>query len=357
VHFSESSRVAACFYAAKETDWCANWVQACVDLNKALEDCGCQYEYLSYDEVAAGELRKQGFRVFVMPHSRALSDGEAQAVREFCRNGGVVIADIAPGALNEKGAVRETSALDDLFPADGKAGVKAFGKGKTILIGDMLAGYGRAHMDQFGWARLEGRWRPFGELLEKEAGLAPKVRIVAADQRDVPPTEITRFQFGAAQFVALLREYFLYDNETYPVRITFPCRSYVYDVRERRCLGLTDAVTTEISYEAKLYGLLPYKVEALDLRAPAAAQPGRPTRLRMAVRAAGESRPSKHCFRLEVVGPEGEPLPWYARNVIAENGAAEVDVPWALNQAPGDYALVVTDVNSGVTARKSISLK
>jgi len=358
IHFSEASRIAASFYAAKEGDWSKDYAEALVNFNKALEDCGLQYEYLSYEEVANGELVKQKFRVFIMPHSRAVSQKEAEEILEFARRGGVVIADIIPGILNEKGTPQEKSLLADLFPADKKGTVTSFGKGEAILVGkDFLAGYGKAHMNRFGWRKLEGRWKLLGDLLKEEADIEPKVRIEALGTGEIPPTEVTRFKCGENEFVSLLREYFLYDNNPYKVRITFPYRSHLYDVMEGKYLGFTKSITTEISYKAKLYCLARYKVDGVELRLPETASAGSTTKVQIAVKAAGGAQPSRHSFRLEVVAPKGGNLSYYARNIIAEKGQAEAEIPWALNEAPGVYVVTVRDVMSGARAEKTVTLK
>ena len=148
VHFSETSRIADALYAADGGDRCEAYSHALMDVNRALEYAGLQYQYLSYDQVAQGELAKQGYKVFIMPHSRSVSDAECKAIREFVQNGGVVIADILPAILNGHGTPQAKSLLADLFPslpteASAKAGdklpiVNSIGKGKTALIGNRL---------------------------------------------------------------------------------------------------------------------------------------------------------------------------------------------------------------------------
>ena len=183
------------------------YCRALADVNRALENAGLQYQYLSYDQVAQGELAKQGYKVFIMPHSRSVSDAECKAIREFVQNGGVVIADILPAILNGHGTPQPKSLLADLFPSDKPGVVNSIGKGKTVLIGDMLKGYGYAAFDNMaGWKSLGDQSRSLAELLAQVADIRPAVRIAHRGEGPMPPTEITRFQSGSIQFVRLAAE-------------------------------------------------------------------------------------------------------------------------------------------------------
>ena len=357
IHFSETSRIAASLFAAKEADWGAAYAHALADVNKALEDCGFQYEYVSYEEVEQDALLTGGFRLFFMPQSRALSRPETDRIRAFAEQGGVVIADILPGVLNGKGHALPRSSLAEMFASDETGTVTTVGKGKTILIGDTLAGYGKAHMDEIGWRRLQGRWKPFGDLLQREADVAPAVTVVPTGADTMPPTETTRFRAGSSEFVALLREYFLYDGKPYKARVRFPRESHVYDVMAGTYLGWMRSVDTVLSHEARLFWLSPYKVESVHLSLPPTSRVGQPTRVEFGVKTSGGAGPSRHCFRMTVTSPSGRELKYHARNVLTEAGAGSAEVPWALNDPLGRYTVVVADVATGVTAKGETRLR
>ena len=358
LHCSETSRIAESFFAAKEADWSSGYTRALAGFNKALEDSGFQYRYLATEQIAGGALAKDGCKVLILPHSRAISDGEADAIRRFVRAGGVAVADVLPGVLNGHGTPRPASVLADLFPSDTSDSVTTVGKGKSVLIGDLLAGYARAHQDQFGWKRLPlERSRKLAELLRRHAGLVPAVAIAPAKAEPMPPTEVTRFRCGAVELVGLLRQPFLYDNDAYAARIRFPRRAHLYDVMAGKYLGSTDRVAAEVSYRAMLYALSPYQVAGVAVDAPAAARAGTPTPVTVAVRPAGAARASRHVFRLEVLGPDGRPLSHYAQNLAAEAGTVRASVPWALNDRPGTYTLTARDAMSGVAGRRVVTLR
>ena len=68
---------------------------------RVIEDAGLQYNFVSYGQVEQGELLRGGYRVFILPHSSALSAGESKAIREFAAQGGVVVADGDAGVYDE----------------------------------------------------------------------------------------------------------------------------------------------------------------------------------------------------------------------------------------------------------------
>jgi hypothetical protein len=83
---------------------------------KLLEDCGFQYNVVTPEQIKAGELVEQGYRVLILNRTIAMSDLEADAIREFVRRGGTVIADHLTGLLDERGVGRsEGGVLDPMF--------------------------------------------------------------------------------------------------------------------------------------------------------------------------------------------------------------------------------------------------
>ena len=116
IHYSEVSRLAEALIGGKTTaqleggislaaaaPTTEEWAQRLTDFNKALEHCGLQYKYVAYEEVEANALSGRGYKVFIMPHSRAVSAKEVDAIRRFVHGGGLLIADILPGILNGHG--------------------------------------------------------------------------------------------------------------------------------------------------------------------------------------------------------------------------------------------------------------
>jgi len=81
------------------------------------EDAGLTAEFVSYEQLAEGHVQRAGYRALILPLCYALSDREIGQIRKFVNAGGVLIADVIPGAYNEHGRKRAESGLNDLFGA------------------------------------------------------------------------------------------------------------------------------------------------------------------------------------------------------------------------------------------------
>ena len=97
-----------------------------------IQSLGLDYEDLNPQEILAGKLKD--FKVLFLPYSQALSRKEAAAIKEFVRNGGLLIADFTPGIMNEHGKFLDDSLLADVFGSFDKMNIKKYGKGKAILL-------------------------------------------------------------------------------------------------------------------------------------------------------------------------------------------------------------------------------
>jgi hypothetical protein len=82
---------------------------------KSLEDIGIQARFIHQDHLLGGQLAKDKYKVLILNRAICLSDGEAQAIRDFSKQGGTVIDDQLCGVCDEHGKMRPVGVLDDLF--------------------------------------------------------------------------------------------------------------------------------------------------------------------------------------------------------------------------------------------------
>lgn len=389
-------------------------------LVQMLHDVGLEARVLSYEELAAGKLTNQEFKVLLLPGSQALSDAEVAAVRKFADNGGTVIADLRPGVTNEHGKPRGQGALDDLFgvsltapfkrlegdlklpgspvtsgaglegsgvitdtglalktgQAQGKVGdvpaliTNRVGKGQAVLLNFSLRAYlslpKQAAKDFAGWEEGSG-YRAFLAGLLKARGVAPRVTVAP----DAPRVEISRFRQGNLEYVGIVqglpREPIDYTNKiapvptARPVTITFDRVTHVYEVRTGKYLGNVATLKTSLTPGvAQLYALLPYKLAGVSVQAAGQAQPG--TEWAYTIKLAGGAQAGGHVLRVRLYGPDGQERPYYACNLRtdqgpqAEVGRADGRLTFALNDAPGTWKLVAKDVATGVYGTATVKV-
>ncbi len=82
---------------------------------KLLEDARLQYNFVSYADVLTDGIDPGTYQVLVLPRVLALSDQEAEAIRDYVRRGGHVIADHLVGLFDQHGKGRSAPVLGDLF--------------------------------------------------------------------------------------------------------------------------------------------------------------------------------------------------------------------------------------------------
>lgn len=375
----------------------------------ALHDTGLEARVLSYAEVAAGKLNNDDFRVLLLPGALALSEAEIDAIRSFAVGGGTVIADLRPGVTDEHGKRYATWPLADLFAAQLSGPFEAgngdltlgeerlgpviydaavtgagtgriadtpvmltntVGRGRAVLLNFSLKGYlslPKVVGSQFaGWREGAG-YRKFMSGLMRQAGPTPVVTV----RPETPRVEVSRFRQGPAEYVGIIQslpvdpiQYTNHpDRRPRPrgVTINFGDRKHVYDIRAGRYLGETSAIKRQLTPGlAQLYALLPYKLSGIAIEAPASAKAGATVHYTVRLGLAGQ--PAEHCIRTEVRGPDGKERPWYAANVLtdrgpaAETGRGDAEFTLALDDAPGAWQLIATDVATGLTAAATVNV-
>ncbi len=371
---------------------------------RLLEGLGYQYDFLAYSQIEQGELMKQGYRVLIMPDSVAVSEAEAKAIEQFVEAGGVVVADIWPGVMDEHCKWRRRGRLDDLLgitqavprpadlekldawkqvtaagaergwsAADPRAVVSSHGQGKAIYLGRSLAPV--AGEDKISAEELTQLVKLVSDALD-QAGAKPPAEIADDQGRPVLSCEAVHYRAGEAEYYGIIRyqspeqreevdfsrgipplEEARVDLAGDNVRIVFPEARHIYDVRAHRYLGLTDRVEGKLEYgEAKIYALLPYRVEGMEVRAPEQAAPGAEVTYTVQVRTEGDAAPGTHVAVIRVMGPDGREYRQYGGRVALEHGRGEAQIPLALNDPAGEWRIIARDVATGIEAETTFLL-
>jgi Beta-galactosidase/Beta-galactosidase trimerisation domain len=316
---------------------------------RAVEDQGLQYNFVSYSQIENRELAKGGYRVLMLPRSTSLSAAEVSAIRNFVEQGGILIADGAPGAFDEHSRKLPSPSLADLFAGLGSEplAVRDFGRGKVVHINLDILNY---HQDRVA-GREAATHRAFAALFGK-LGIRPKYGLAVAG------VEVHTFRNGGVEMVALMNNPQLRVNELGPpdfkdnrrfektqtVRLTLPVEAFVYDVRAGKPLGRKSSLDVAVNpYEPSVFAFTPVPLSGIAASAPDGVKAGDVAEI--AMNAQGPAR--VQVVHVTVTNPSGRVMPHYSGNVRARMGRASGIVPFAVNDEPGTWRVRLTDVLSG----------
>jgi hypothetical protein len=166
--------------------------------------------------------------------------------------------------------------------------------------------------------------------------------------------ELVELEQGPIALLGVLRERRMELSDG-PMTLTLPDEVHLYDVRAGEYLGESDTITADLRPgETALYALLPYRVQAVAVAAADVAQGERLTigaTIGATVPTAGD-----HVVRFEVRDPSGTLSEAYTRNVVSHRGEAELTIPFALNDEPGEWHIAARDIATGVEGEAVVTL-
>ena len=379
-----------------------------------LDEAGFQYRMISESQLESGMLRKEGFRALYLPYCQALSPKETQEILAFAKAGGVVMADLRPGVVDEHGKPYEQSPLDALFgvkqtPAAAKpqkepmqvtagfaglegaqpparsdaslalAGgqakakvadapavvVNEYGQGFGVLFNYAFSDYMTGNLCYAPSFADDATADVARKLIQGALALADIGEPIAMKPH-VPGTHVFRFDTGAGQVLGLLWDApgFLpgikYHEQAKvdiaagrkkTVTLLLDEARHIYDIRTGEYIGKKRRLDRTI--RPGLVGLL----SALAYRVTGLSIAGDADGATISAEIDGDEEASgMHVFRVEVADPQGNDVKAYAQNALAPGGTCRVVIPFALDDAAGDWTITATDVLTGVTAKAVIEL-
>jgi hypothetical protein len=379
------------------------YVQTLGGCEALLGDLGFQFRYVAADEVAAGALRERGCRLLVVPFSQAISPKEAEKIRSFLMAGGALLADLCPGVTDAHGKAYDSSQMDEILGLKRLYHRPLYRPGRLVvqpqpeyLLGGMEfnAVLGEPSLKLNGavaWATFEGEGGarvPAATFHRVGTGLSMLLNFSLADYRAAEGPVSSRAQVGRAEATRKLVRTFLAAARIQPaislradppadsgfgarfrsgeavylglsappggnrnVSVSLaglePSQRCVYDVRAHKYLGRTerfDYILKE-SY-GELLALMPREIGHVRLRAPQRADRGRLAPVSVTL-SGWKADLGRTVFRVEVYDPDGNLNAPYTRTVACDGGRAEMAIPFALNDAPGEWLIRAIEVVSG----------
>ncbi|MDD5704353.1 MAG: beta-galactosidase trimerization domain-containing protein [Kiritimatiellae bacterium] len=290
-----------------------------------------------HDEMDAGGEGLARYKLIALPAVTLLSPAAAEHLRQYVAGGGMLVADVRPGIMDQHGKKLERGQLDDLFDtavvADGNSTRderKQTGKGAALLL-NTASGSLRYNKE-----RRPGFARAFDAALSA-AGVTPA--LAASVKR------FGHYRDGANEYALLL------DRESKPCRFRFLRTGHLYDARQASYLGEAD--TAEIALTAnrgRLISLLPYRVAGLALTGPARVKQGDSVRFSAILTTESKQQPGRHVFSVMLFGPDKLEARHYHQDVLAPGGRASIEIFFCLSEQVGPWRIVARDAATGMQA-------
>ena len=334
---------------------------------------GIQFDFVTPTMIEKGALKN--YKMLFLFGASSVGDKTAETIKSFAEKGGVVVADINPGVMDEFCHLRQESVLGGLF---GVQGIKAlaipgpkpldiskdFGgrkisyKASRVLSSpetDVMAfnpvGKGAALLLNFGLGAAEqsaSAETPFGNFLADILALG-NVKPMASLEGVNPERTVFRVRstkdFDVVGFVDS-------DAADLSKKATLKLaeKRHVYEIG-KGYLGEFEQWETVMDTPFKVFSLYKTKQEAPALfLSSESAVPGKALTIDLA------KLPANGVMRLEILRPDGTPL-WPRPEVIVNDGKKKAYEIWfAYNEAPGDYKVVVTDVSTSLKSEKTVRL-
>lgn len=307
-------------------------------------ELGQPYRFLSTRQIEDGALRDSSPRVLVLPRSIALSAAEVQAIHQFVRSGGRVIAVGQPGLFDEHVRKRRGLPFKEIF-ARGDRG------GNLILASRELIGGHRGRKRRRG----EALRQEVGQWLRK-SGVVPGLDLVdGVTGKAVENVDVRVLHNGAVSIVGLLGAVAPSPTatEVRALRVFLPAAACGYDVREKLDLGCRQQFDVALKpFEPVILALSPRPIEPLSVSVPETVGRGKTVEIRI-VRQPEVTATS--VFHIDVVDPAGHTVSYYSGNLMTSDGAVHKNLPLAQNEQPGNWAVHVTDVLTG--RRQDVSFR
>ena len=362
----------------------------------AVRELGCNFRYFTDRQMRLGEVDLSTFKAIILPMTQAMGTQEAELLRAYVRNGGLLIADVRPAiydghvkpltagqldgvfgttrtgsdnALNVDGQVKVALANGRLEPlalgkvrvdggvraagasAAGSAGkaplflTNSFGRGRAVLLNLAMASYPALSAESTSEtaARL---WR----LTLGMGQVSPILGLNDASGRRLRNVEVTRWMNGPVQIVSVFR----HKGQPEPATLSLPQAMHAYDLKNRRDLGRLQTISLTITpYRAMFFALSPEPLAPVSLEVSPSVTPGGVQRVRIT----SPMPEGQQAVKVQVTLPDGAVADWVDSVAVVDRQGATVNVAVAFNDPTGTWTVNATELYTGRTTTAQFNVK
>jgi hypothetical protein len=368
-----------------------------------LEELGYQSIHMTLDDVAAGRMQKEGYRLLILQHTSCMSPEQMAGVQRFVESGGTALIVGRIGWRDLVGSPHDAGSLADALAGIDTAkitplgkpmtsaekempitvtvqsvGVLAkgadvlasaslpggqslpiltrrnLGKGKVLWLNSSLDGHsayrtggiaGEKSLTLTGPEAIRNSHFKIYETTLQESGISPRARL---HQGDPPVFSGESWYYRSPSGRSLYYARYVRDGVEGKVAVRLSQKGHIYNLRTQQYVGQVDSFDdTFPAGRVQVYGILNYKVTGLAAKLSAAtAKPG--DVLTLSCDVGTEGGPADlHGIRVQMAGPDGAELEAHRTVLLARDGRAELTLPIALNQPAGRHTIRLMDCVSG----------
>ena len=373
-----------------------------------LEELGYQFTSVALDDVAAGRLQKERYRLLILQQTTCVSPEQMAGVRRFAETGGRVLfigrtgwRDLV-GSPHAKGSLAddligidtseaaplngELASVEEALPirvAVEKAKVtptaaqvlasaqqegsalplltkRAVGKGQVFWLNSTLSGHSAYHtggiageksLTLTGPEAIRNSHFSIFDMVVQDAGIWPRARV---EQGGRPVYGGQSWYYVSPTQRSMYVARYVPGGMEGPATVRLARKGHVYDLRTQKYFGLTDSVEhTFPNGRVQVYGILDCRVTGLSAKLSSdTAKPG--DVLKLACTVVTDGKPADlHGIRVSITDPTGKPMEAHKTVLLARDGKAAMEIPLALNQPTGQYTVTLMDCVSGTEAKAS----
>jgi len=300
-------------------------------------NCGINFDFISYEQLAAGILSKREYKAIVLPNSASLSKEEVRSIISFSKKHGVVIAEGKPALMDEHCCPYNKLPLADIFDDRRCFMDKTL---DTEYSGALL--YPLAEKNA---KIIKSQQKIFLERLKK-AGIFPAATIIDNDGKQIRNADIYLKKDSAGNtYICVITP----TDKNRKVIFKFSKKSHIYEIRTNQYLGNSDSAELFFSNSN------PYVFALLD---------SQPKELNIDINQDGgcvnidisQQDGVDNIVNLQVIDPDKQDVLCYKQNIVLKNGKGNSKIPFALNDKNGKWILKFKDIITGNNVIKTICL-
>lgn len=358
-------------------------------LLKLFDKYAVPFLFYTPKQIKEGKLQKDNVKILFLPMSQSIGKEEANALENWVKEGGTLIADVNIGTRNERCAVLEKGSLDELFgisrigpPKPKTAGITGLkikegisfeceatiidesvitilgdegmkiqntpvfirrnaGKGKTLFL--------NFNLDRALTSSLSKEMRSsFIKTLLTDAGVVLEV---------TPPESFTVYQFkkGDMEFITSVRD--PDEKQAKDVFISLSKPFWVYDTREGKPLGYISQIPLKVGDEPnRMFALLPEPAGKISITISQKIKSGDLIKVNAGI-SEEKNNAAGRLLRLSVFDPDDKEIMVLRRFAVLNSPSVDFAIPLAFNDPVGSYGFIVTDIATGITEKIMVEVK